>query len=118
MDLIRQWMRIAGGLAVVSALAGCAGGPDRGAAVVAQGEPEVFVMNFARPPSLDPMAPGWYHRKFWTRAPMEMSLAAKDGVPAIRVATKATTIRRVCLSPSAPLPARRAAWRSSGATRR
>ena len=39
---------------------------------------------------LDPLPPGWYHRKFWTRPPMDMSLGVKDGVPAIRLATKAS----------------------------
>lgn len=80
---------IAGFIAAL-ALAACAGGPDRSAAVVARGEPEVVVMDFARPPALAPLPAGWHHRTFWTRAPMQMSLAAKDGVPAIRLETHAS----------------------------
>jgi len=75
-------------LAFASVLVACAGGPDRNAAVVARGEPEVVVMDFTRPPTLEPLPAGWHRRTFWTRAPMEMSLASKDGVQAIRLATR------------------------------
>jgi hypothetical protein len=30
---------------------------------------------------------GWRHRKFWTRSPMTMSFAVKDGVPSMRFET-------------------------------
>ena len=31
--------------------------------------------------------PGWRHRKFWTRSPMSMAFAIKDGVPSMRFET-------------------------------
>jgi hypothetical protein len=36
---------------------------------------------------LDPFPFGWRHRKFWTRSPMSMSFAVKDGVPSMRFET-------------------------------
>jgi hypothetical protein len=78
------------GLATAFTLTGCTAMPDRGAAVVARGEVEIVVMDFATPPTLQPLPAGWYHRQFWTRTPMEMSLGIRDGVPAIRLATKSS----------------------------
>ena len=78
------------GLVTAFTITACAGGGDRGAALVARGEPEVVIMDFAKPPTLQPLPAGWYHRQFWTRAPMDMSLAVKDGVPAVRLATKSS----------------------------
>lgn len=78
------------GLATAFTLVACTNAVDRGAALVARGKPEIAIMDFARPPTLAPLPAGWVHRRFWTRAPMEMSLAAKDGVSAIRLATKAS----------------------------
>lgn len=52
------------------------------------GEPELVVMNFSHPFPLDPPPPGWTHRRFWTRPPMQMSFAEKDGIEALRLATK------------------------------
>lgn len=78
------------GLATALTLAACTDTADRGAALVARGEPEIAIMDFARPPTLQPLPAGWVHRRFWTRTPMDMSLAAKDGVPAIRLATRAS----------------------------
>ena len=74
-------------LVTAFSVSACVGSGDRGAALVPHGEPEVVVMDFSRPPTLDPLPAGWYHRKFWTRTPLEMSLGAKDGVPAVRLAT-------------------------------
>ncbi|MEO8248850.1 MAG: DUF3047 domain-containing protein [Burkholderiales bacterium] len=71
-------------------LAACSSGPDRGAAIKPRGEPQVVVMDFSQPLSLDPLPPGWQHRTFWTRAPMQMSFGVKDGVPAIRLETDAS----------------------------
>jgi hypothetical protein len=51
------------------------------------GGPVVTVMDFSRSFSLDPLPPGWRPRKFWTRAPMTMSFAVKDGVPSMRFET-------------------------------
>ena len=56
----------------------------------AHGEPTIVAMDFARPMALDPVPAGWYHRTFWTRSPMTMSFAVKDGVPALRLETHAS----------------------------
>lgn len=58
--------------------------------LVARGESPVIVMDFSRPFSLDPLPPGWYHRKFLTRPPMKMSFSSKNGVPALRCETHAS----------------------------
>ncbi len=55
-----------------------------------RGEPELVVMDFSVPFPVDPPPPGWYHRRFWTRRPMQMSFAEKDGVRALRLATRAS----------------------------
>jgi len=78
------------GVLTAFSLSACTGVPDRSAALTAQGEPEIVIMDFARPPALQPLPAGWRHRMFWTRAPMEMSLGSKDGVAAIRLETKAS----------------------------
>lgn len=77
-------------LVTALSISACVGTGDRSAALVPHGEFELVVMDFARPPTLNPLPAGWYHRKFWTRTPLEMSLGTKDGVPAIRLATHAT----------------------------
>jgi hypothetical protein len=51
------------------------------------GGPTVTVMDFGRSFPLDPLPSGWKHRKFWTRAPMTMAFAVKDGVPSMRFET-------------------------------
>ena len=58
--------------------------------VVTGGQPEVTVMDFSTPFSLDPLPAGWYHRTFWTRGPMQTAFAVKDGVPALRFETRST----------------------------
>src|SRR4051812_34590829 len=76
-------------LLLLPMLAACSGGNDRSAALAPQpGEPVVTVMDFSRKLPLDPLPPGWWHRQFWTRRPMDISFAEKDGVPAIRLATR------------------------------
>jgi hypothetical protein len=83
----------AGGLSLCLLLAACSSGADRGAAAreAAPGAGEVLVMDFAdRPPRLDSLPPGWFHRTFWTRAPMAMTLGTHDGVQAIRLSTQAS----------------------------
>jgi hypothetical protein len=82
-------------VALVAVLAAAAGylwlrPPPRMAVLIPHGEPELVVMDFAAPMPLDPLPPGWWHRRFWTRAPMEMRFAVKDGVPALRLATHAS----------------------------
>jgi hypothetical protein len=44
-------------------------------------------MDFGRSFPLDPLPSGWRHRKFWTRSPMSMAFAVKDGVPSMRFET-------------------------------
>jgi Protein of unknown function (DUF3047) len=51
------------------------------------GGPVVTVMDFGQSFPLDPLPSGWRHRKFWTRSPMTMSFAVKDGVPSMRFET-------------------------------
>ena len=51
------------------------------------GEIELNVMDFTKPMPLDPPPEGWWHRKFLTRAPMDMSFESIDGVHALRLAT-------------------------------
>ncbi len=71
-------------------IGGLACAADRSNVLTANGQPEVTVMDFSRPFSLDPLPGGWYHRTFWTRGPMQMSFAVKDGVPALRAETRGT----------------------------
>jgi hypothetical protein len=51
------------------------------------GGPIVTVMDFGQSFPLDPLPSGWRHRKFWTRSPMSMAFAVKDGVPSMRFET-------------------------------
>ena len=60
---------------------------ERGEVLKPDGGPVVTVMEFGRPFPLDPLPSGWRHRKFWTRWPMTMSSAVKDGVPSMRFET-------------------------------
>ena len=46
------------------------------------------MMDFGQSFPLDPLPSGWQHRKFWTRSPMTMSFAVKDGVPSMRFETR------------------------------
>jgi hypothetical protein len=75
-------------LASALGLTGC--GERRQNVLVPAGEAEIVVMDFSAPLPLDPLPAGWHHRKFWTRAPMTIGFAVKDGVPAIRLATDGT----------------------------
>ena len=74
-------------LTLVSA---CDSGRKRINVLTAHGEAEVTLMDFSTPFPLDPPPAGWYHRTFWTRAPMQMAFAAKDGVPALRLETRSS----------------------------
>jgi hypothetical protein len=60
---------------------------SRGEVLKPDGGPVVTVMDFGRSFPLDPLPSGWRHRKFWTRSPMTMSFAVKDGVPSVRFET-------------------------------
>jgi hypothetical protein len=44
-------------------------------------------MDFEQSFPLDPLPSGWRHRKFWTRSPMTMAFAVKEGVPSMRYET-------------------------------
>jgi hypothetical protein len=72
------------------ALVACAGGRRSVLVPGDEDEDEVEVMDFSKPFPFEPMPPGWSHRKFWTRAPMTMSLSQKEGVAAIRLETRGT----------------------------
>lgn len=64
--------------------------PERRNVLVAGGGPDVVVMDFSQPMSLDPVPAGWHHRTFWTRKAASMSLAETNGVRALRFATDAS----------------------------
>ncbi|GAB5500634.1 MAG: hypothetical protein PsegKO_29450 [Pseudohongiellaceae bacterium] len=52
------------------------------------GEYQLTVMDFSEPMALDPVPPGWWHRRFLTRAPMDMSFGRVGGRHALRLATE------------------------------
>ena len=54
------------------------------------GSPSFALMDFSAPLPLEPLPPGWHHRKFMRYQPMDISFATKDGRPAIRLATSAS----------------------------
>jgi hypothetical protein len=60
---------------------------QRGEVLKPDGGPIVTVMDFGQSFPLDPLPSGWRHRKFWTRSPMSMAFAVKDGVPSMRFET-------------------------------
>ena len=58
-------------------------------------------MDFSTPLSLDPVEPGWYHRKFFWHQAMEIEFVRKDNTPAIKLSTNDTAsmlIRHVEIS--------------------
>ena len=71
------------------------------------GGPVVTVMDFGQPFPLDPLPSGWRHRKFWTRSPMSMAFAVKDGVPSMRFEThdSASMLAASVAAPPLPRPA-------------
>ena len=75
---------------VLTFVTACDRGRERTNVVTGDGQPEVTVMDFSAPFSLDPLPAGWYHRTFWTRGPMQTAFAVKDGVPALRFETRST----------------------------
>ena len=77
-------------LAVAVAAGLAVGRSERLNVLTAHGEPEIVVMDFSAAMPLDPPPAGWDHRRFWTRAPAELSFAVKDGVPALRFATRSS----------------------------
>lgn len=113
---MRRWMALGLAVLLLAAAGGLAAAwwarpPARVNVLAPQGEAELALMDFSRPFALDPLPPGWWHRRFWFRPPMQMSFAVKDGVPAIRLETNAGAsmlFRRVDV-PLADYP--RLAWR-------
>ena len=78
-----------GGVAIVAAV-GVIGWQvfgGRGEVLKPDGGPVVTVTDFGRSFPLDPLPSGWRHRKFWTRSPMTMAFAVKEGVPSMRFET-------------------------------
>jgi hypothetical protein len=59
----------------------------RGEVLKPDGGPVVTVMDFSRSFPLDPLPSGWRHRKFWTKSPMTIYFAVKDGMPSMRFET-------------------------------
>ena len=80
---------VIGGVALVTAvgLIGWQFFGGRGEVLKPDGGPVVTVMDFGQSFPLDPLPSGWRHRKFWTRSPMTMSFAVKDGVASMRFET-------------------------------
>jgi hypothetical protein len=70
----------------------------RGDVLKPDGGPTVTVMDFGRSFPLDPLPSGWKQRKFWTRTPMTMAFAVKDGVPSMRFETHDSAFGIVNLS--------------------
>jgi len=60
---------------------------EQGEVLKPDGGPVVTVMDFGQSFPLDPLPSGWWHRKFWTRSPMTMAFAVKEGVPSMRFET-------------------------------
>jgi hypothetical protein len=77
-------------LAVLALSPACDAGRERDNVLTSSGDADLVVMDFATPFPLDPLPPGWYHHTFWTRAPMRMAFATKDGVPALRCETRSS----------------------------
>jgi hypothetical protein len=84
-NILRLFLCIA-----VTLVTACDRGRERTNVLTGDGQAEVTLMDFSAPFSLDPLPPGWYHRTFWTRGPIQMAFALKDGVPALRFETRST----------------------------
>lgn len=80
----------------------CRGGfGERSHVLKPNGEEEIVIMDFSIPLSLDPIEPGWYHRKFFWHQPMDIEFVKKDNIPAIKLSTNDTAsmlIRHVEIS--------------------
>jgi len=75
-------------LAIAVGLVGWQFWGGRGEALKPDGGPVVTVMDFRGGFPVEPLPSGWRHRKFWTRSPMTMASAVKDGVPSMRFETR------------------------------
>lgn len=76
------------GLSLFSWLVGCASTGQRVNVLVPDGSASFTLMDFKNPLPLDPVPPGWFHRKFWRPPPMEISFVSKENRSAIRLATR------------------------------
>lgn len=74
---------VAGGYLLFQRLSGW---PDPVNPVTPEGR-EVAVLDFSSPFPLDPPPEGWWHRRFWTRTPMEIDFVEADGVRGLRCRT-------------------------------
>jgi hypothetical protein len=84
---LSRWRYILiGSISVITAV-GLIGWGGQGEVLRPDGGPVVSVMDFGQSLPLDPLPSGWRHRKFWTRSPMTMVFAVKDGVPSMRFET-------------------------------
>lgn len=64
--------------------------PPRVAVLSPDGANEFTLMDFTHPFALDPLPPGWRYRTFWTRPSMQLGFVEKDGVKALRMATRSS----------------------------
>jgi Protein of unknown function (DUF3047) len=58
--------------------------------VLAGNSATVILMDFASPPTVDPLAPGWWQLGFFTKPYMKISFVEKDNVKALRCETNAS----------------------------
>lgn len=74
---------------------------------------DVAVLDFSAPFSLEPPPEGWWHRRFWTRPPMELDFVEVDGVHGLRCRTdgSGSIFGRFADLPLASYPLLRWRWR-------
>jgi hypothetical protein len=58
--------------------------------VLAGDGPSVTLMDFASPPTVEPISKGWWHLTFLTKPAMNISFVEKDGIKALRCETNAS----------------------------
>jgi hypothetical protein len=114
-------LRALGAFLVVAGLAAwglaALSGGERTSPLVDVAAGELSVMDFRAPFALEPLPPGWWHRKFFTRAPMTLSLASKDGVPAMRLETNVTASMLLRFTDVDLAALFREIWKDQGAAR-
>ena len=76
-------------ICICALLASCSTG-QRTNVLSSDGSASFAVMDFKNGIPLDPLPPGWFHRKFILQPPMEISFVTKQDRPAIRLATHAS----------------------------
>jgi hypothetical protein len=97
--MIRKLIRYASYLFGVLAIVGVAGylafqkltsPPSPINPVLAGNGPSVTLMDFASPPTVEPISAGWWHLKFLIKPAMNISFVDKDGIKALRCETNAS----------------------------